>query len=272
MKKIGIMSMQRIYNYGSFLQAYGLKKLIEEIEVDSKIVFVDYTPGKPLIESENKSNKIIRNFQKLKEYNNVNTNIINKIKFFNHKRLFEKKFYPLLGINSERVSSKGLDTLIIGSDEVFNCVQSNANVGYSTDLFGRNSEAKKVISYAGSFGNTTYTKLVSQNLVKELKDDFSRFESVSVRDRNSLNIVEQLGVKNPHLNIDPVLAYDYMNKEKQIPQNRLFKSKYIIVYGYSGRIQPKENAAIKKFAKNNGFKILCFGGVQDCCDYFRSEE
>lgn len=30
-KKIGIMSMQRIINYGSFLQAYGLKKMIESI-------------------------------------------------------------------------------------------------------------------------------------------------------------------------------------------------------------------------------------------------
>ena len=29
MKKVGIMSMQRIANYGSFLQAYALKKLIE---------------------------------------------------------------------------------------------------------------------------------------------------------------------------------------------------------------------------------------------------
>lgn len=26
-KKIGILSMQRIKNYGSFLQAYGLKKI-----------------------------------------------------------------------------------------------------------------------------------------------------------------------------------------------------------------------------------------------------
>lgn len=29
--KIGIMSMQRVTNYGSFLQAYGLKHLIENM-------------------------------------------------------------------------------------------------------------------------------------------------------------------------------------------------------------------------------------------------
>ena len=39
-KKIGIMSMQRIINYGSFLQAYGLKKMIESVS-KSEVEFVD---------------------------------------------------------------------------------------------------------------------------------------------------------------------------------------------------------------------------------------
>ena len=41
MKKVGIMSMQRIVNYGSFLQAYGLKKIIESIG-EYTVEFVDY--------------------------------------------------------------------------------------------------------------------------------------------------------------------------------------------------------------------------------------
>ena len=35
-KKIGIMSMQRIINYGSFLQAYGLKRMIECFKIRGK--------------------------------------------------------------------------------------------------------------------------------------------------------------------------------------------------------------------------------------------
>ena len=31
MIKVGILSMQRIFNYGSFLQAYGLKCMLEEL-------------------------------------------------------------------------------------------------------------------------------------------------------------------------------------------------------------------------------------------------
>lgn len=41
--KVDILSMQRIYNYGSFLQAYGLMKLIEERGHD--VEFIDIEAG-----------------------------------------------------------------------------------------------------------------------------------------------------------------------------------------------------------------------------------
>ena len=42
--KIDILSMQRVYNYGSFLQAYGLKKLIEN-KGDHTVSFIDIEQG-----------------------------------------------------------------------------------------------------------------------------------------------------------------------------------------------------------------------------------
>ena len=44
--KIGIMSMQRITNYGSFLQSYALKNIIKSL--GHKVVFVDYKIGEPV--------------------------------------------------------------------------------------------------------------------------------------------------------------------------------------------------------------------------------
>ena len=38
--RIGIMSMQRIRNYGSFLQAFGLKRILETL--GGEVVYVDY--------------------------------------------------------------------------------------------------------------------------------------------------------------------------------------------------------------------------------------
>lgn len=270
MKKIGIMSMQRIYNYGSFLQAYGLKKLIEGLDEENEVSFIDYKPGTPLIYSDSeKSTQVQRILKKLKEYSDVDANVVNKLRFFNHKRTYAKRFFPVLGVTKNRnESTSNLDYLVIGSDEVFNCVQANTNVGYSRDLFGHKTEAKTVISYAGSFGNTTLEKIENYNIKKFLEEDFSKFKKVSVRDGNSMEIVKSLGVENPILNIDPALAFDYMTLENKIPEKRLFKDKYMIVYGYSGRLTKEENSVLIDYAAKNNLKILCFGGVQGCCDKF----
>ena len=50
MKKVGILSMQRIANYGSFLQAYGLKSILEEL--GCQVQFVDYRIGTCLVEAD----------------------------------------------------------------------------------------------------------------------------------------------------------------------------------------------------------------------------
>ena len=60
MGKVGIMSMQRIANYGSFLQAYALKQLIEEF--DCKVEFVDYHVGAPVITENADSKKVWKLF------------------------------------------------------------------------------------------------------------------------------------------------------------------------------------------------------------------
>lgn len=271
MKRVGIMSMQRIYNYGSFLQAYGLKRLIEEIDETALVSFIDYRPGEVLIKEgvkQESNSKIMRIVSKLNEYSKVDATLINKIRFFNHKRTYAKRFYLLLGVTENLNHSTELDVQVIGSDEVFNSVQSNVNVGYSRDLYGHNSKAKKLISYAGSFGNTTIKKLINYGIKDEVAADFKKFDAISVRDMNSYKIVTELTGNEPNLNVDPALAYEYMLKESKIPKERLFSEKYIIVYGYSGRLGEKENADLKKFSENLGAKILCFGGVQGCCDEF----
>ena len=53
MAKIGILSMQRINNYGSFLQAYAMKTMLEKMGHD--VQFVDYHVGQPLIKDPTKN-------------------------------------------------------------------------------------------------------------------------------------------------------------------------------------------------------------------------
>lgn len=261
MKKIGIMSMQRIKNYGSFLQAYALKTMLEELR--TSVEFVDYHIDSPLISnSKNKKNLLMKVFKILKD----DVPFKQKIQYIKHKKNFSNKYNALLEINQSYNYNPKLDVLIIGSDEVFNCIQSNTNVGYSLELFGKNNNADKLVSYAASFGNTTYDKIKKYNKVTELSNCFKEFDIISVRDNNSKNIIEKMINKNVFLNLDPVLVFDYMNR-KEIP-NLDIKEKFMIVYAYTGRISKKESEFINKYAKNKGLKVLAIGGAQKCANEF----
>lgn len=264
MKKVGILSMQRIANYGSFLQAYGLKHILEDLGCE--VQFVDYHPGKTLIPADGGTG-IKRKISKVLEAFKYNAPLKEKIKFIKYKKNYAKNYYQYLGISSEMNYSPDLDVLVIGSDEVFNCVQNNTNVGFSPELFGVNNNAKKVITYAASFGNTTVEKLKKYGVKDEVAGYLQKLDSISVRDANSGRIVKKLTGKEPLYNLDPVLAYDLIGKCSDIPAN-VPEDKYMILYGYAGRFSKEECKKIRAFANKKGLKIFCIGGVQDACDRF----
>lgn len=264
MKKVGILSMQRIANYGSFLQAYGLKCILEELDCD--VQFVDYHPGETLVSNE-MGNGFKRNFLKAMEVFSNGAPYLEKLKYIKYKRNYVKNYYPYLGIDKVLNYSPELDVLVIGSDEVFNCVQDNTNVGYSLELFGYGNRAKKVISYAASFGNTTIHKLNKYKVKNEIKKLLMKFDSISVRDNNSVEIIKELVNIEPEYHLDPVLVYDFVNKCEEIPNN-VKEENYMILYGYSGRFSKDECKFIREYANKKGLKIFCIGGVQECCDKF----
>ena len=266
MRKVGIMSMQRIANYGSFLQAYALKQLIEE--VGCNVEFVDYHVGAPVItENADSKNKVVRKIEKGLETFQYRAPLAHKLSFIRYKQSFAQKYMPLLGITDEMNYNPTVDCLVIGSDEVFNCIQKNSNVGYSPELFGKNNHAKKLITYAASFGNTTLIKLEKYKKANEVGALLKKFYAISVRDANSGTIVEQLTGKEPVYNLDPVLTYDYMNCCDKIPQVQT-NEKYLILYAYAGRISNDEADWIAAYAKKKNLKVYAIGGIQKCADRF----
>ena len=266
MKKVGIMSMQRIANYGSFLQAYALKELIEEL--GCKVEFVDYHVGAPVImENADNKNKFVRKIEKGLETFRYQASFAHKLSFIRYKQSFHKKYMPLLEITDKMNYNPILDCLVIGSDEVFNCIQKNSNVGYSIELFGKDNRAKRLFTYAASFGNTTLEKLIKYKKADEIGVLLKKFDSISVRDANSGAIVKRLTGKEPIYNLDPVLTYDYMNCCDKIPQIRS-DEKYLILYAYAGRISNDEADWIATYAKKKKLKVYAIGGIQKCADRF----
>ena len=248
--KVGIMSMQRIINYGSFLQAFGLSNIIKSL--GHEVEFVDFEVEPCAIEPETK------------EYIAKSEKDISGLKqWVTFEKKFEQEYLKDLNVTSKNIRPH-LDTLVIGSDEVFNCLQANPQVGYSKELFGYNNNAKKVISYAASCGTTTVQRLKEHGKASEISDLLSKFHSISVRDSNSKHLVSELTGFTPQNHLDPVLVYDF---ENDIIDNVNLKD-YIIVYAYTCRFNDEECEAIKKFAKKHNKKIVSIGHYQRCCDIY----
>ena len=252
MKKIGIMSMQRIVNYGSFLQAYGLKNIVNEIGY-KEVQFVDYVYEKAL---SVKSDDEMKHSRK----KSLKKRICGKL-FTMACANQLKKDLKAIGIDNYNYHPD-IDTLIIGSDEVFNCIQQYP-VGYSRELFGKNYEEKNVISYAASFGYTTEADLNKFEIKNEVAEMLLNFSAISVRDDNSYSLIEKLTGRQATLHLDPVLIYDFEQEMKRKPLN---SGEYIIIYAYTNRLNLEEEKYIKNFAKRHNKKIYSIGNYSRIAD------
>ena len=261
---VGVMSMQRIRNYGSFLQAYGLRRMLESLGCEVR--FVDYRPGRCLVEPERPS-RLPRPAAKLAEVLEGPGPLTAKLAYANYKRRYDARAWPLLGLPAEAdYRTDGLDMLVIGSDEVFNCVQANPNVGYSPDLFGATSGARRTVTYAASCGNTTVERLHTCGVDGEVGGWLRALDAVSARDENTASVIRRLAGVDPVRNLDPVLAWDFFGEE-QIPESPV-EGRYMIAYAYSGRLTRGECAALRSYADARGLRVVNVGGVQGCCDEF----
>ena len=253
--KIGILSMQQVRNYGSFLQAYALKYTLESF--GHQCEFIDVEPGTILPGYERNFKYFAKKaFQRYFNWSALRTlgTLGKRLKFTKlyHER-FDKEFMEELGVYKHTFTN--YDVVVIGSDEVFNFNQ-NTFYGFSIQLFGDVKNANKVISYAGSFGTTTVDVIDRCRVRDAIVNAMSKMAAISVRDTNSFGVVKDLLGKEPSMNVDPVLIFDYQKyaiepKEKD----------YIIVYSYPNRFNGKKEVnVIKQFAKQKGKKLIsiCF--------------
>lgn len=245
---IGILSMQRVNNYGSFLQALSLKNILEEM--GNSVEFIDIIPGKRFEGTEFKDNG-------KKDWSNEQ--FVN----FRKKRndIISEHSKKYLNLSDEYNYKNHYDFAIIGSDEVFSCI--GVNVGCSLQLFGTDV-SKYTISYAASCGHTDYEQIQKYNLQSAIQSALINLKNISVRDKNTVNFIKQLTGKEPLEHIDPVFIYDF---DKYLPKHNFENQKYIIIYSYDYRLNNKyEVDLIKKFAKKKHLKTIGVGLYQPWCD------
>lgn len=261
-KIAGILSMQRVINYGSFLQAYALSQLMYEAGAED-VYFIDIRPGRDLNGYVWKNDFFHRSVRLMKSV--LAGTFLKRMKDRSYMLKVQENIEGNFGVlGLDRPSPDSLDLAVIGSDEVFNCCQASG-YGYSLQLYGDIPEARRVISYAGSFGQTTLSQLREFSIDKEIGDTMKKMAAISVRDANSSEIVTRLTGIVPEIHLDPVLIYGYGKEIREMPLPAI--GRYMIVYTYSGRIKDREEvAAIRGFAKAGNLKLISIYCRYDWCD------
>lgn len=253
-KRIGILSMQEVANYGSFLQAFALKTIFEQQDCDCEFISVRREFEIPALKRS--TGFILQKINDRLLHWDFTARLYYELAFRNRFRSFHAELF------GKSYCHERYDLVVIGSDEVFNCTQS-APWCFTSQLFGNIPNAGRIISYAASFGHTTYEDLEKYGLEAPVKEALQHLSAISVRDRNSDELIERLTGHTPQLHVDPVLIFDYT---PYMPAEVDCRD-YILVYSYPNRIKnPAEIAAIRRFAKEKGKKLVSIGFYFPWCD------
>ena len=122
-KTVGILSMQSVNNFGSLIQAYSLKKMVESLGHEVCFIDIEKRPEDDALLkdhrisylSEMESGSLKRKISDGYLANRFRNRAIGKEQddIINE---FRDKYLPACD------ASRAVDTCIIGSDEVFNCL------------------------------------------------------------------------------------------------------------------------------------------------------
>lgn len=261
--EVGILTMHRVLNYGSFMQAYALKSVIESF--GHQVRFMDFKNGVPRHRGEKVEAPTLGN--KLGKVPAALRDVAGTVK----KRIFRHKFntyfrdvcWGMLGLSQAPDYNLRADIAVIGSDEVFNYTQ-NHSFGYVPCLFGHEIDAPLIISYAPAAGYANWDDAMKDGISDELRAGLARLKHMSARDDNTRRLVESVTGTSPTMVIDPTLIYDF---DHVMPEQRIVDEKYLLVYAYEGRLDaPAEVAAVREFASTHGLKVISAASYHGWCD------
>lgn len=265
--KACILSMQMIDNYGSLLQSYGLKKIVESFGCE-----VEFLDIKKIEQDFNLLDSVVKKHSDESDEKTLVEKIFSRSFFILAKnKLVYKKFlaickdFRIKNLNINKKSEK-YDLCIIGSDEVYNCLYSGW-WGYTSQLFGNVPESDAIITYAASCGATKYENL--PNAIKEsIGNAFQNVRGFSVRDENTYEFVNHFGIKNISRHFDPVLIYDF---DKEVEESELpgLPKHYCVIYSYPYRFYKQDEISkILDFCNTHNLTPIAVQGGQTWCKEF----
>ena len=260
--KICILSMQRVPNFGSILQGYSLKCILEDLghEVD----FIDIEEREEDDQYAKSSRKSYSHEYGVKSKSKLDRYLLNRLrnkrKNQKQKKIMQSFQDRIIKLRPEN-NSGHYDMCVIGSDEVFNAMNAS-EWGFTSQLFGNVPQADKVITYAASCGFTTYQDL-PRDVISIIRESFKNISAFSVRDDNTRQFVKMMSKQFIDVHCDPVVIADFTEEASQQADVKGLPDRYCIVYAYHDRMNhPAEIAAIKKICHEHKMTPVSVGSSQ----------
>lgn len=232
MKKVGIITVHCLPNWGSVLQAYALQKVIERLgfEVEN----IDYRfPNefhwekgkkwgmKPPLTLRN----TLRSIKNTAMYamNLKARPLMHLLDLFIKNNMKLSKRY--ISYNKLHKNPPIYDIYVSGSDQIWN---PNTMLGDYSYMFDFAPADAKIISYASSFS----CRNIPEYMKPQYKRLLSRYTSISVRENNGKLIIHELLGRDAKVVLDPSLLLDG-NEWRQLSMDGrkcILPPKYILCY------------------------------------------
>ena len=252
MKSIGIITIHKINNYGSVLQAYALQKVCEDLGYKVEIIDYDFP----------------NNFHLDNKYAAVSDTQPNEPKWIKalfakalirqHKgiRLFVEKYQHLSAKKYHQVEDftanpPSYDVYITGSDQLWSPRHCNGDPAFM--LYFAPDNALK-ISYAASIGSNAIPDEL-KNVYVEL---LSRYKHIAVRENTGADVIRGLIGKDAKIVLDPTLLLDKNEWNKIATPRRIVKRKYILCYflNYTFNAFPYVDDLATEIQRQTGYGIV----------------
>ncbi len=255
--KIGIITHYNVHNHGALLQLYALKTVLEK--ENNKVSTLTFKKNFDFMES-GLDKKYDISVKSLFWYLSYISQIGLKRTIFNirKKNILDKFKKPLLGEFYSR--AKDLDAVFIGSDEVF-----SIEAGVNPFFFGIGVPCSDIYTYAACCGPTDLEMIKQKHMIQLIKAGLTDIKKISVRDKNTFDVVSSLTDKDICVVCDPVILYGYKNEIER--SQRKIKENYLLIYAYDNNMNlPEETEKIIFFARKNNLKIVSAGFYHKWCD------
>ena len=256
MKKVGIITIVNVNNYGAELQAFATFRKLQLMGYNAEIINYLYYKDWRYIDS-----KMSRSFNSMSikgkiiyfaKYR-VASFVLNKIlplickdvkqrianfnSFHQHNTRFSKLYKSMKDLYTD---TPIYDVYKIGSDQVWN---PNASSSIEPYFLTFAPHSALTVSYASSFG---VSKIENNSIANRIKLGLSSIKTISVRESSGVNLVKELTGRTAQLVCDPTLLLNksewtmFMKPVSNMPQ------RYVLIY------QLSESDAIVKLATRIG--------------------